>query len=64
MAISTGEPLLLTVDEARALCNLGRTKFYELLREREIPSLKVGKAIRIPRKGLEDWIETQTRRSE
>jgi excisionase family DNA binding protein len=59
--MSEQEALLLTVEEARGLCNLGRTTFYALLRQGVIPSLKLGKSIRIPRKALVEWIDSQTK---
>jgi excisionase family DNA binding protein len=45
-------PLLLTVAEAQKLLRLGRGKTYALIRSKEIPSVRLGGAIRIPRDAL------------
>jgi excisionase family DNA binding protein len=44
----TMEKLLYTVDEARSLLGLGRSKMYDLLRSGELASIKVGRCRRIP----------------
>ncbi len=60
---STEIPLLLTVNEAAALLNIGRNKLRSLLRPgpRNSPpplhSVKIGNAYRIPRKALDIFIE-------
>ncbi len=48
---------LLTPDEAATWLNLSRAKVYEMLRSGEIPSITVGRARRIPRAGLEAWLD-------
>jgi excisionase family DNA binding protein len=45
-------PLLLTVAETQKLLRLGRGKTYALIRSKEIPSVRLGGAIRIPRDAL------------
>jgi excisionase family DNA binding protein len=47
-------PDWLTIDEARAVLNIGRSSIYELVRSGTIPSRRFGRLIRIPRKAL-DW---------
>lgn len=54
------EPELLRVTEAAQLLALSRTKVYEMAERGEIPVLKIGTAVRIPRRKLLDWIEAQT----
>jgi excisionase family DNA binding protein len=49
-------PLLLTVPQVEAALQLGRTRTYELLRSGEIPVLRVGRMIRVPRAALEVWV--------
>ncbi|WP_051276272.1 helix-turn-helix domain-containing protein [Desulfovirgula thermocuniculi] len=46
-------PEFLTVGEVAALLRLGRSTAYELIRRGEIPSFRVGRHIRIPRRELE-----------
>jgi|GEM_PF-2828058 excisionase family DNA binding protein len=52
-------PLLLTVTETQKLLRLGRGKTYALIRSNEIPSIRLGGAIRIPRGALLRMLEQQ-----
>jgi len=54
------QPLLLHADEAAALLNLGRSTVYRLMASGELPTVRVGRAVRIPRGGLLRWIAKQT----
>jgi excisionase family DNA binding protein len=56
------EPELLRVIEAAKMLALSRTKVYEMADRGEIPTVKIGSAVRIPRRKLLDWIEAQTNR--
>ena len=56
---TTPEPELLRVNEAAKLLALGRTKVYEMAERGEIPALKIGSAVRIPRRKLLAWIDAQ-----
>ncbi len=51
------KPLLLTVPEAARLLHLGRNSAYELVARRQLPAVRFGRAIRIPRAALEAWLE-------
>lgn len=51
-------PLLLTVDEARALLRVGRPAMYEALRQGLIPHHKIGSQYRIPKNRLLEWMES------
>ncbi len=53
------EKLLLTPGEVSTLCNLGRSRTYELLNQGIIPSLRIGKSLRIPVEDLMAWIAAQ-----
>lgn len=48
------ERLALSVEEAARLIGLGRNAFYEAVRRHEIPSVRIGGRILIPRKALEE----------
>ncbi len=48
---------LLTAKEAARVLRIGQTKLYELLRRREIPYAKIGKATRIFRSGVIAYLE-------
>ncbi|GAB6274764.1 MAG: hypothetical protein STSR0004_16290 [Peptococcaceae bacterium] len=50
-------PLVLTVQEAANVLRLKRSTAYELVRQRVIPSFKVGRHIRIARNELEKLIK-------
>jgi excisionase family DNA binding protein len=45
-------PDYLTPEEARAYLNLGRTTVYDLVRSGELPAVRFGKVLRIPREAL------------
>ncbi len=44
---------VLTVDEAAKFLTLSRQATYEAVRRREIPSVRIGRRILVPRAGLE-----------
>lgn len=45
-------PEFLTPDEFRAYVGIGRSTMYDLLRREEIPYVKFGRCIRIPKTAL------------
>jgi excisionase family DNA binding protein len=51
--------MLLTVNEAAARLAIGRTMLYELIARRELRTVKIGRARRIPESAVEDWIARQ-----
>jgi excisionase family DNA binding protein len=53
------ERLLLTADEAFELLHIKKTLGWKLIREGAIPSIKVGRLVRVPRRELEAWITAQ-----
>lgn len=57
MATTTGERLLLTVEEAARYLGIGRTLAWRLIQERELPSLRIGRCVRVPLRDLEAWVE-------
>jgi excisionase family DNA binding protein len=56
VTVQPQEKLLLTVEETAALLNIGRTKAWELIRNGILPSLRLGRCVRIPLQALEQWI--------
>lgn len=50
---------LLRIDEAAQLLALGRSKTYELVLSGVIPSIRIGRSVRVPRARLFAWIEAQ-----
>ncbi len=55
--IPVTEKLLLRVDEAATLASVGRGTAYELIASGQWPHVKVGRGLRVPRLGLQQWIE-------
>ena len=58
-AASSDLPLLLDPAEAARALSLSRAKICELANRGEIPAMRVGRALRIPRDPLLKWIELQ-----
>ncbi len=57
MTTNNMEKLLIKPMEAARMLSIGKTTIYELLATGEIPSIHIGRSIRIPAKALEEWIE-------
>ncbi len=55
------EPLLLRVEEVAKQLQVGRNKVYELAAEGKIPSLYVGRKLRIPSEELRERIREAVR---
>ena len=49
-------PDVMSVNDLRIALGIGRTKAYELVNSGQIKSIKVGSAIRIPKKSLLDYV--------
>lgn len=47
---------LLTVPEAARLLRISRNLTYELIAQHQLPSIRFGCVIRVPRRALETWI--------
>lgn len=54
------ERLTLTVDEAAEVLGISRALAYELIARHEIPSLRLGRRIVVPRKALDDLLASVT----
>ncbi len=55
------EPLLLRVPDAARLASVGRTLAFELVARGEWPSVRLGRAVRVPVDGLRAWIARNTK---
>lgn len=51
------DKLLLKPEEAADLLGIGRSKFYELLAQGAVDSVRIGACRRVPRAALEEFIE-------
>ena len=54
-AIPQSEKLLLTVEEAAALLNLGRTSVFALIKSGALRSVRIGRSRRVPQEAVRDY---------
>jgi excisionase family DNA binding protein len=54
------EPLLLDSREVARLLRVGRTKAFQLMARGEVPVVRIGRNVRVPRTHLEMWIAERT----
>ncbi len=57
------EPLLLRPGEVASLLGLGRSTVFALLVAGELPIVRIGRSVRVPRVALERWIDERTCRA-
>ena len=55
-----GDKLLLRVQDVSTLLDVGRSTVYELIARGELPVIRIGRLVRVPRPALEDWIVKNT----
>jgi len=55
------EPLTLTVIDAARALGISRTKTYAMARSGELPTLRIGRAVRVPIAELRAWVASQSR---
>jgi excisionase family DNA binding protein len=53
------EKLLLKPTEAAEATGLGRSKMYQLIAAGIIPSVRIGKSVRVPVEALRQWVNAQ-----
>ena len=53
------ERLLLRVDEVARLLSLGRSKTYELIAAGTLPTVRLGRSVRVPVEALRRWLDDQ-----
>jgi excisionase family DNA binding protein len=58
------EKLFLKPAEAADALGLGRSKTYQLITSGVLPSVRVGKSIRVPCEALRRWAEMQVKTAE
>ena len=54
-------PLLLNVKQLADLLGISESSVYELIQEKDFPSLRIGKRIVIPKEELREWISARTK---
>ncbi len=55
-----GDGLLLRVRDVCRLLDVGRSTVYELIARGELPVIRIGRLVRVPRPALEEWIVRNT----
>ena len=50
------EKMTMTVMEMAQCLDIGKNMAYELVKSGDVPYLKIGRQIRIPKKAFNDWI--------
>ena len=55
MEADSFEPVLLKIAEAATLLRVGRTTIYELMNSGDMPSVRIGRAVRIPTRAVRDY---------
>jgi prophage regulatory protein len=53
------ERLLLKPMEVTQVLGIGRSLVYELIARKEIPSVRLGRCIRVPADSLKRWLKDQ-----
>jgi len=53
------DKLLLKPIEAAQVLGIGRSLIYELIARREIPSVRLGRCLRVPTESLQRWLIDQ-----
>lgn len=51
------EKLLLTPEEAGAVLGVGRSRVYDLMRTRQLPSVRIGKSRRVPAAAVQAFVD-------
>ncbi|WP_227869993.1 helix-turn-helix domain-containing protein [Streptomyces otsuchiensis] len=55
---------LLTVPEVMSALRLSRSKVYDLIRSKQLPSFTIGRARRVPADALTDFIRSRQKDSD
>ena len=59
-SIPDQRPILLTVPEVAEELRIARSYAYRLVHENSIPSVRIGRSVRVPRAALERWVDERT----
>ena len=53
------EKILLKPKEVTQYLGLSKSKVYEMITTGQLPSIRIGRCVRVPAKALEQWVEDQ-----
>ncbi len=59
MELDQEQRIVLTVEEAARRLGIGRSLAWRLVQEGEIPSVRLGRLVRVPMRQLEEWLQAQ-----
>lgn len=57
--MSSVERITYTIEEAAEVLGIGRSLAYDMASRGELPSLRLGRRVVVPRKALEEWLAAQ-----
>jgi excisionase family DNA binding protein len=57
MTINRNTPTVLTVHEVAKILRIGRISAYQAIERGEVPSVRIGRRILVPRVALEDLLK-------
>ena len=61
MIETTSERMTITVEEMANMLGIGRNLAYELIKEKQIQSVRAGRKILIPRAAVRRWLEGESK---
>lgn len=57
------QSVTISVTEAAQYIGIGKNRVYNLLHDKKIPAIRLGKNYRIPKKSLDDWLYSEAQKS-
>lgn len=54
--MKASEPVLITVEEMATVLSIGRTVAWELVRQRKVKSVKIGRTRRVPITAIQEYV--------
>lgn len=61
MVLTDQRSMLLKVSEVADELRVARSYAYRLIQEGELPVVRIGRSVRVPRTALEAWVRDRTR---
>lgn len=58
--VGASKAMLLDSREVAELLGLGRTKVFQMMARSELPVIRLGRCVRVPRAALEEWVRGRT----
>jgi excisionase family DNA binding protein len=60
MEATTERPMLMRVIEVAQELRLARSHVYQLIQSGQLPAVRIGRSVRVPRSALEAWVQERT----